>query len=44
VASPSVTRLSEKSSPDNFDFVRISPELPHRTNQTNRLKIIESSS
>jgi hypothetical protein len=27
VASPSVTRLSEKSSPDNFDFVRISPEL-----------------
>jgi hypothetical protein len=44
VANPSVTRLSEKSSPDNFDFVRISPELPHRTEQTNRLKIIESSS
>lgn len=44
VASPAVTRLSEKSSPDNFDFVRISPELTQRTNQNNRLKIIESSS
>ncbi len=42
IANPSVPRLSEKSSPDNLDFAGISSGLPHRTNQTDRLKIIES--